>query len=90
MKCELQVDAAKRAAAIEATRPLVAAFPAGMSQPALRALAGAGIRRLDDLTRFSERQLRQLHGMGPKALGILAAALKNQGKSFWREGGSNG
>jgi hypothetical protein len=60
------------------------AFPPGLAQPALRALASAGIRRLDDLTKFSEMQLRQLHGMGPKALGILTAALKGAGKSFRR------
>jgi len=81
-KRQLQVDSAKRAAVMQATKPVVAAFPPGMSQPAQRALASAGIRRLDDLTRYSETQLHQLHGMGPKALGILAAALRNQGKSF--------
>lgn len=32
-------------------------FPAGMSQPALRALSGAGYTHLDQLTKVSEAEL---------------------------------
>lgn len=53
-----------------------------LSQPALRALAGAGIQRLEQLTNFSENKIRQLHGMGPKALGQLRQALVGRGLSF--------
>jgi hypothetical protein len=53
-----------------------------IGQPALRALAGAGIQKLEQLTSFSEGELKQLHGMGPKALGILRQALADQGLSF--------
>jgi len=53
-----------------------------IGQPAARALAGAGVRRLEQLTSFSEAELKQLHGMGPKALGILREALADRGLSF--------
>jgi DNA-directed RNA polymerase alpha subunit len=53
-----------------------------ISQPALRALRGAGYTRLEHLTNVSEKDLLKLHGMGPKALGILREALKEKGLSF--------
>ena len=57
-------------------------FPAGLSQPALRALAGAGYVRLAQLTRVREADLLQLHGFGPKGLRVLREALAKQGKAF--------
>ncbi len=57
-------------------------FPRGVSQPAIRALASAGYTHLDQLAGASETDLAKLHGMGPKALRILAEALREQGKSF--------
>ena len=59
-----------------------AAFPRGVSQPAIRALASAGYTQLDQLAGVREKDLASLHGMGPKALRILSEALKAQGKSF--------
>ena len=53
-----------------------------ISQPALRALAAAGIQRLEQLTGHSEKEILQLHGMGPKALGILRQALAERGLAF--------
>lgn len=52
------------------------------SQPALRALIEAGYTRLEQLTQVSEANLMKLHGMGPKALGILRLALAEKGLSF--------
>ncbi|MFZ2489191.1 MAG: DNA-binding protein [Anaerolineae bacterium] len=57
-------------------------FPAGCSQPALRALAAAGFTELAQLTAVSEDDLLRLHGMGPKALRALAAALAERGLHF--------
>jgi hypothetical protein len=57
-------------------------LPTGLSAPAQRALAGAGIHRLDQLARISEAELKNLHGIGPKALGQLGQALTGQGLSF--------
>ncbi|MFF0750928.1 DNA-binding protein [Streptomyces sp. NPDC004267] len=47
--------------------------------PATRALAAAGYTRLDQLAGVSEKELKALHGMGPKALGLLRAALAERG-----------
>jgi hypothetical protein len=64
----------------EATHPNASAFPPGMSGPALRALAGSRVRSLDDLPRWSESDLAALHGMGPKAIELLKAALAARGR----------
>jgi hypothetical protein len=61
------------------------AFPKGISKPALRALASVGATRLDQVTRFTEAELLALHGMGPKAIGIIKAALLAQRKSLARD-----
>jgi uncharacterized protein YdhG (YjbR/CyaY superfamily) len=50
--------------------------------PATRALEAVGYSRLEQLTKISEAELGQLHGMGPKALGILRETLKEKGLSF--------
>lgn len=50
--------------------------------PAVRALESAGYTTLKQLTRVTEAEIAQLHGMGPKALGILREALKAEGLSF--------
>jgi uncharacterized protein YdhG (YjbR/CyaY superfamily) len=50
--------------------------------PAMRALEAAGYSRLEQLTTVTEAELGQLHGMGPKALGILRETLKEKGLSF--------
>jgi hypothetical protein len=52
------------------------------SKPAERALIAAGYTRLEHLTKVSEKEVSKLHGMGPKALGILKEALKAKGLSF--------
>ncbi len=53
-----------------------------LAAPAQRALAGAGIRNLNDLTKFSEAQIKTLHGIGPNALKELQRAMKANGISF--------
>ena len=53
-----------------------------LAAPAQRALAAAGIKRLDQLTKFSEAEIKQLHGIGPNALDQLHRALNAKGLSF--------
>ena len=53
-----------------------------LAAPAQRALASAGISRLEQLTKFSEKEIKQLHGIGPNALEQLRRALKTKGLSF--------
>jgi hypothetical protein len=56
--------------------------PKGLSKPALRALASAGYTRLEQLAKIPESEVAGLHGMGPKGLKILRAALAANRLSF--------
>ena len=53
-----------------------------LSQPAHRALAGAGYTRLEQFTKVSEAEIKRLHGIGPNALTQLRRALEERGLSF--------
>ena len=53
-----------------------------LAQPARRALANADIQRLEQLTSFSEADVRQWHGIGPNALDQLRRALAANKLSF--------
>lgn len=57
-------------------------LPSKLGAPAERALAGAGIKTLKQLTKFSEAEIGELHGVGPNALGKLRQALADNGWSF--------
>lgn len=57
-------------------------FPPGLSSPARRALSAAGITRLKQLTRVSEAELLNMHGLGPRAVRILDEALAELGLAF--------
>ncbi|GAA4188949.1 hypothetical protein GCM10023074_03650 [Microbispora amethystogenes] len=50
--------------------------------PATRALANAGYTALRDLAGVPRAELAKLHGMGPKALGILQNALEQHNLSL--------
>lgn len=56
-----------------------------IGKPATQALHHAGYTQLEQLTAVTEKQLLKLHGMGPKAMGILREALAEQGLSFASE-----
>jgi DNA repair protein RadC len=53
-----------------------------LAQPAQRTLAAAGYTQLEQLTKVSEAELKELHGMGPKAIEQLRRALTAKGLSF--------
>lgn len=53
-----------------------------IAAPAQRALQSAGITTLTQLTKTSEAELLQLHGMGKNALETLRAALQAEGLAF--------
>jgi hypothetical protein len=80
--CPITSSDAARVAALELTKPIKDKFPAGVSQPALRALAREGYTALEQLVRVKESELAQLHGMGPKALRIIREALGRKGLAF--------
>ncbi len=45
-------------------------------------IVGAGYLRLEQLTKVSETELKQLHGIGPNAIKTLRRALEARGLSF--------
>ncbi len=57
-------------------------LPVELAKPARRALVEAGYGRLEQLTDLSEAKVKQLHGVGPKALDQLRRALAAKGLSF--------
>lgn len=53
-----------------------------IGRPATQALHVAGYTELRQLAGVPRAELHRLHGMGPKALGILQEALQAQGLSL--------
>lgn len=53
-----------------------------LSAPARRALTGAGLEKLDDLTRRTEAEILALHGMGPNAMNTLREAMREKELNF--------
>lgn len=54
----------------------------GTGNPASRALRAAGYRCLDDLAGVPAAELETLHGVGPKSLAVIQAALEQTGRSL--------
>ena len=57
-------------------------LPSALSAPARRALIGAGCTRLEAVAKLSEKEIKQLHGVGPNAIEKLRQALNDHGLSF--------
>jgi uncharacterized protein YdhG (YjbR/CyaY superfamily) len=57
-------------------------FMSNLSAPARRALESEGISTLMQLSKWTEKDLLTLHGMGKTALPTLRLALKSKGLSF--------
>lgn len=57
-------------------------LPGELAAPARRALIGTGYVQLEQLSRVSEAEIKQLHGIGPNALKQLRRALETRGLSF--------
>jgi hypothetical protein len=69
-------------AADRAPDPAPQPLPEALAAPARRALAAAGIERLEQLAALPERDVAAWHGIGPNALRVLRAALDDAGLSF--------
>jgi hypothetical protein len=69
----------------KSTREQKSDLPPKMGAPAERALANAGIKNLKQVTKFTEAEIKQLHGVGPNAVGKLREALADKGWSFSKE-----
>ena len=57
-------------------------LPNGIGAPATRALVGAGCTSLGQLEGVSAKDLKALHGFGPKALGLIQEVLEERGQSL--------
>ncbi|MDV7989970.1 DNA-binding protein [Rhodococcus sp. IEGM 1374] len=57
-------------------------FPKGTGNPASRAFRAAGYLCLDDLAGVPAAELKKLHGVGPKSLAVIQAALEQTGRSL--------
>ncbi len=53
-----------------------------IAAPARRALEQAGIKNVTQLSRWSESEIMELHGMGPGSMSKLRKALSAKGLSF--------
>lgn len=53
-----------------------------LSAPARRALEHHGITTEAELSKYSEKEILKLHGIGPASLPKLRAALEDKGLSF--------
>lgn len=59
-------------------------LPPAIGRAATRALLNAGVITLDDVATRSESELLALHGLGPKAVRVLADALAERGRTLPR------
>ncbi|GGC79394.1 hypothetical protein GCM10011512_02550 [Tersicoccus solisilvae] len=59
------------------------------SAPAQRALAAQGIATLEQLSTYPEAWVASLHGVGPKVMRMLRAALADAGLGFAAHRASN-
>ncbi|MFJ7977034.1 RNA polymerase alpha subunit C-terminal domain-containing protein [Peribacillus sp. NPDC096379] len=66
----------------EQERKPVNGFLSLLSAPARRALENNGITSLQDLSKYSEKEILQFHGMGPASLPKLRSTLKENGLIF--------
>jgi hypothetical protein len=57
-------------------------LPKAIGRPATRALLGAGLSTLDQVATRSADELLAMHGVGPKAVRILAEALAERGSAL--------
>jgi hypothetical protein len=56
-----------------------------IGMPATNAFLHLGYTRLKQLTTLTEKEALSIHGVGPKAVGILKEAFKTRGWSFAEE-----
>lgn len=73
-----KAGATKKASAVKVSAVKAGAIPSAVGRPALRALEAAGITTLAEAARRNPMDLAKLHGVGPKALGVLAEAISGR------------
>lgn len=66
----------------KSTPPSSEGLPSGLAQPAIRALKSAGFSNLQQISKATESELMELHGMGPNAMLKVKEALRKAGLSL--------
>ena len=57
-------------------------FLSKLSSPARNALVHEGIDTLQKLSRYTEKEILKIHGIGPASLQIMRISLEEEGLSF--------
>jgi uncharacterized protein YdhG (YjbR/CyaY superfamily) len=57
-------------------------LPLGLAKPAQRTLAKAGITNLEQLSRWRQDDIKELHGIGPNAMALIRKVLRSNRLSF--------
>jgi DNA-directed RNA polymerase alpha subunit len=50
-----------------------------LASPAQRAIQNAGIKTLEQLSKYSEKEIADLHGIGKNAIVVIKSVLKENG-----------
>jgi predicted RecB family nuclease len=56
-----------------------------LAAPAQRAMGAAGIKTLKQLSGYSEKEIRRLHGIGPSSIPVLLKLMKAEGLEFKKD-----
>ncbi len=64
-------------------------FLSKLSSPARNALVHEGIDTLQKLSLYTEKEILNIHGIGPASLPKLRSSLEEEGLSFNKLGGDN-
>ncbi|KAA0955906.1 hypothetical protein FQ087_15115 [Sporosarcina sp. ANT_H38] len=57
-------------------------FLSKLSSPARNALVHEGVNTLQELSRFTEKEILKIHGIGPASLPTMRTSLEEEGLSF--------
>jgi DNA-directed RNA polymerase alpha subunit len=57
-------------------------FISSLSAPARRALENSGIKTIEAVSKYSEKEILKLHGIGKSAIPVLKQELKKNGLAF--------
>ena len=58
-----------------------------LASPAQRALQNAGIKTLEQLAKYSEEEIAELHGIGKNAMVVIKSVLKENGLALRKKQG---
>jgi len=66
----------------EKERKPASGFLSKLSAPARRALENIGVFTVEELAKYSEKEILSLHGIGPSSIPKLRSSLQDKGLTF--------